>query len=334
MAEMEAVAERAPVRAEAPLTVAEPDAAAPSPFGQWLNESPAAHSLAQMRRALDVSPRVQAQTALQRVLNANPPHGRGVFQRVRLNLRGNGTISGISNWPRRPTSNVSGSQGQHLTAYVSFTDMILSNVRDKTVEEAADELIDILDRMQEFPGGDHWYRQYGTAIETNKALLQQAANDDDAATVGSVINNILSLRNKMPDTAIATREQTWGHGESRTSGSLEVLETILRQNAGALPNTYDEDTEAEAALYNMWRLLDYQPTGNASDQAFQRTENRVLRHVMQMRLSYPAVFGWLTARGSWLMPYLEENRDDAGMPLTDLTDVEMDDVTEYVHENL
>ena len=204
----------------------------------------------------------------------------------------------------------------------------------RRVAEAAEALIGVLDDMRELPGGEFWYGQYGASVETNKALLQQAANDDDAARVGSVINNILSLRNKMPDTAIATREQTWGHGKSRTSGSLEVLENILRQNAGALPDDYDEDTEADAALFNMWRLLDYQPTSNASDQAFQRTENRVLRHVMQMRLSYPSVFEWLTARGSWLMPYLEENRTDAGMPLSDLTDVEMDGVTEYVHDNL
>lgn len=307
-----------------PRTAVPPDA-----LGASLNEGSAATSLAQLRRTLDRSPRVQTQLALQRALN-----GRGVFQLARLNLRQNGTISGISNWPRRPTSNVSGSQGQHLTAYVSFTDMILSNVRDKTVAEAAEALIGVLDDMRELPGGEFWYGQYGASVETNKALLQQAANDDDAARVGSVINNILSLRNKMPDTAIATREQTWGHGESRTSGSLEVLENILRQNAGALPDDYDEDTEADAALFNMWRLLDYQPTSNASDQAFQRTENRVLRHIMQMRLSYPSVFEWLTARGSWLMPYLEENRTDAGMPLSDLTDVEMDGVIEYVHDNL
>jgi hypothetical protein len=317
-----------PTRIEAP-SPAEPAAAPDGGLRLALNDSPAAQSLMQMRQALGVSPRVQANVALQRALN-----GRGVFQLARLNLRRNGTISGISNWPRRPSSNVSGSQGQHLTAYVSFTDMILSNVRDKTVAGAAAALVGVLDDMRELPGGDYWYRQYGGAVQTNKALLQQAAIDDDAATVGTVINNILSLRNKMPDTAIATREQTWGHGESRTSGSLEVLENILRQNAGALPDTYDEDTEADAALYNMWRLLDYQPTGNGSDQAFGQTQNRVLRHVMQMRLSYPAVFGWLTARGSWLMPYLEENRDEEGMPLTDITDVEMDDVTDYVHDNL
>jgi hypothetical protein len=334
---------RSPVQTKPLLTTGEQTAAPPDAVGLSMKNAPAATSLVPLRRALDHSPRVQAQFALQRMLNqgANVAAGplrqstRNVFQLARLNLRkADGTISGVSDWPHRPSSNVSRGQGQHLTAYASYTDMILSHVRDRTVVQAAKALIDVLGWMQQLPGGDYWYGQYGDTVEINKQLLQQAAKDDDAGLVGGVIDNILSLRNKMPDTAIGTSEQTWGHGEAKTSGSLETLESILRQNGGALPTGYDDQTEAAAALFNMWRLLDYQPTSGASQQAFDKTKDRVLRHVMQMRLSYPQVFTWLSNRGSWLMPYIKAHRTDDKMPLSNLNNTEIEQITKYVHGGL
>lgn len=319
-------------------------ATAPPAVDASVAHNPAATALGSLQRALDHSPRVQAQLTLQRMLNRRagaaaapvPQSGRPVAQLAKLNLRANGTISGVSQWPKRPSSNVSGKQGQHLTAYVAFTDMILSQVRDRTVPEAADALSDVLDSLQALPGGDTWYKTYKAYIDTAQQELTDAGANNDAKEVGRLINDILSLRNKMPDTAIATRERTWGHGESKTSGSLEVLENLLRQNGGTLPAQYDDDEEADAALANMWRLLDYQPKSGGSAAAMERTQNRVLRHVQQMRLSYPEVFSWLTARGagSWLMPYIEDHRDDNGMPLTDLDDMEIDEVKDFVHQNL
>ena len=284
--------------------------------------------LAQMRHALNTSPRVRATAAIQRKLNGD------IAQLAKLNLRNNGTISGVSSWPHRPPSNVSGKQGQHLTAYVAFQDMILSHVRDRTPKQAANALIGLLGDMAKLPGGEYWLKQYGNIVDINVNLLTDAAKDNDDKMVGGVIDNILGLRNVMPDTALGTKEKTPGHGEAGTSGSLEVLETVLRQNGGNLPNTYDANDEANAALFNMWRLLDYQPSSGASEESFEKTKMRVLRHVMQMRLSYPQVFNWLTGRGAWLMPYLKNNRTDDGMPLSYLDNGEIDEITTYVHKNL
>lgn len=291
----------------------------------------AADTLAQLRQTIHRSPVVQAQFALQRMLNARGPD---VVQLAKLNLRNNGTISGVSKFPKRPSSNVSGSQGQHLTAYVSYEQMILSHVRDRTVPQAANALIDVLDRIAELPGGAYWYQQYGDTVEINKQLLKDAAKNDDAATVGDVIDNILSLRNKMPDTAIATAEQTWGHGEAKSAGNLEALEDILRTSGGTLPQQYDAKIESNAALQNMWRLLDYQPPTNASTAGYEKTKKRVLTHVKQMRLSFPQVFSWLSLIGAWLMPYIKTHRGDTGMPLSELDNTEIDDITKHVHGNL
>ena len=226
------------LRARSAVTQRAPSDAPADTLTRSLNEGAAVQSLTQLRDALDRRTRpCKAQFALQRVLNRGGRGRPGILQLARLNVRrdGSNTISGVSAWPHRPASNVRGSQGQHLTAYVAFTDMILSRVRDRTVPEAANELIDLLDRMSELLGGDQWNRTYGATVEENKQLLRDAARNNNADTVGGVIDNILALRNVMPDTALATAEQTPGHGEAGTSGSLEVLETILRQADGVLP---------------------------------------------------------------------------------------------------
>ena len=48
-----------------------------------------------------------------------------------------------------------------------------------------------------------------------------------------------------------------------------------------------------------------------------------------MRLSYPSTFDWLSERGSRLLTYIKDNRTEAGMPLADLSDGEIDDITSY-----
>ena len=320
------------LRARSAVTQREPSDAPSDTLARSLNEGAAVQSLAQLRAALDGSPRLQGQAVLQRALNAAAPSGPGVLQLARLNVRrdGSNTISGVSAWPHRPASNVRGSQGQHLTAYVAFTDMILSRVRDRTVPEAANALIDLLDRMSELLGGEQWNRTYGATVEENKRLLRGAARDNNADVVGGVIDNILALRNVMPDTAIATAERTWGHGEAGTSGSLEVLESALRTDT-EWPQAWGTDNEvANQAMFNMWRLLDYQPPSNASETQFNKTKNRVYRHLVQMRLSYPSTFDWLSERGDRLLTYIKENRDEDGMPLTDLSDGEIDDITSFI----
>jgi hypothetical protein len=303
-----------------------------------LNGAARVRNLMAMQRMLDASPRMRSQRALQLALNRRA--GEPVIQRARLNLRQNGTISGVSDFPSRPGSNVrrrgkkgGTQQGQHITAYVSFEDMILSHVRDRTVSEAANALIEACNAIERLPGAEYMHADIKSQIEDQRGFLTEAAQQDDAKTVGVVINNILKLRNMLPDTALGTAEKSLGHGEAKESGGLEVLETALR-TGGPFKQEWGntDDAVADDALKKMWRLLDYHPPTGTSDAAFAKTKRRVLRHVLQMKLSYPATFAWLSNRGSALMPYLKANRRNAGMPLSQLTDNEIDRLRQYVIE--
>jgi hypothetical protein len=293
-----------------------------------LHGSARVRNLMAMQRALDASSHVQSQRALQRMLNARA--GRPAIQLAKLNLRAKDKkISGVK-FRSRPTSNVTKGQGQHLTAFVAFQDMILSHVRDKTVAEAANALIEVLNTIQHLPGAENLHASIGGKFDINRELLARAAKSGNAAHVGTIIDNILSLRNKLPDTALSTAEKTPGHGEAKTSGILEVLETALRKGLPFRPSWGSAGQVADQALASMWRLLDYQPPGGAGEKSFAKTKQRVLRHVLQMELSYPATFAWLSARGSYLMPYLKANRRKTGMPLSRLADGEMDTLVDHV----
>lgn len=268
------------------------------------------------------------------------PHlTRPVVQRARLNVRPNGTISGVSQFPRRPPSNLS-RQGQHLTAYVAFEDTILSHVRDRTPAQAAEQLILVANQFKELPfmaDINQWNRHVHESLDHIIEQLQTAlARDpqDDAhlrVVVGNQIDELLAQRNRVPHTAI-NEPDTTGHGESSNAGALETMETALRTaRAGAYGAA-----EATQAVRQMWSLLDYDPPEPAAESnQLVMVEKRVLTHLKSMRLAYPHLFNWLTEQGSdyWLMRYLRSHRDDVNC-LNRLSGERLQDIENYVHERL
>lgn len=265
------------------------------------------------------------------------PHlTRPVVQRARLNVRTNGTISGVSQFPRRPPSNLS-RQGQHLTAYVVFEDTILSQVRDRTPAQAAEQLIWVAGQFKELPfmvdinqRNRHVHESLDYIIEQLRAALAGDHQDDAhiRAVVGNQIDDLLAQRNRVPHTAI-NESGTFGHGESGNAGALETMETALR-NARA--GSYGA-AEATQAVRQMWALFDYDPPEPAAESNQLATiEKRVLTHLKSMQLAYPHLFKWLTEQGSeyWLMRYLRSHRDDVNC-LNRLSDERLEDIESYAH---
>lgn len=268
------------------------------------------------------------------------PHLTGpVVQRARLNVRPNGTISGVSQFPRRPPSNLS-RQGQHLTAYVAFEDTILSHVRDRTPEEAANQLIFVARQFKELPfmadvgqWNLHVHQSLDYIIEQLQTELARDPRDDARlrVVVGNQIDDLLTQRNRVPHTAI-NEPGTSGHGEAGNAGALETMETALRTERA---DSYGAQ-EATQAVKQMWTLFDYDPPEPAAESSQLVTiEKRVLTHLKSMRLAYPHLFNWLTEQGSnyWLMRYLRGHRGDVNC-LNRLSDERLQDIEEYAHERL
>lgn len=260
-------------------------------------------------------------------------------QRARLNIRPNGTISGVSGFPSRPPSNLRGKQGQHLTAYVAFEDTILSHVRDRTPEQAAQALIGVAEQFKALPfmvpknpQNGYLHQYFDSIIAELTAELQQ--NPPDVAslrsTIGYQIDELLKARNQIPSTAISELG-TKGHGEATVAGGLETMETALRTGKAG---SYG-DAEAEQAVSQMWQLLDYDPPEPDTPEKLELVQRRVLTHVTSMRLAYPEVFAWLTnyRMDYWLMPYLRAHRSTF-TSLGRLSDKTLKSIQEYVHSNL
>jgi hypothetical protein len=264
-----------------------------------------------------------------------------LVQRAKLNIRASsspqaGTISGVSGFPHRPPSNL-GSQGQHLTAYVAFVDTILSNVRDRTPVDAARQLIWVATEFKKLPAMasvGQWNKHIHASLDLIVQRLDAAIKSGDpgvaAATVGAEIDQLLSERNRVPGTAIGEKD-TIGHGESKTAGALEVMETALRtKQAGGYGAA-----EAEQAVQELWRLLDYDPPDPDDKVKLETVSKRVLTHLMSMRLAYPQVWQWLSSGPSkfWMIPYLRANRKLV-TALGRLTDPVLGEIQNQVHAAL
>ncbi|MTV50219.1 hypothetical protein GJ688_14680 [Heliobacillus mobilis] len=280
-------------------------------------------------KALQFVPQLK-QPVIQNQMDFAQTQKKEIVQCAKLNLRKeNKTISGVSNFPSRPTSNLSGTQGQHLTAYVTFEDMILNNVRDKDVPGAAAALVEILNNISELPGMKLKSAQYLIPyIKSTISTLK--TNADDAEKIGECIDTILSIRNKVPGTA--ERGTGGGHGESKYSGELVELETVLQRKEWK--KSWDEDRVEQQCLYSMWRLLDYDPSEPKDEDDFENIATKTLTHFLTLRMAYPATFEWLTQRKSYLFTYLEANRDTSGMPFPRLKPKTVDLLRDYVHPKL
>lgn len=266
---------------------------------------------------------------------ARPSPSAAPIQRARFNIRRDGakagTISGVSQWPKRPTSNLRGMQGQHLTAFVVFQDMIISNVADRTPKEAAKSLIGVLDSFYALPGMQQRNVDYlKEAIQQAKDTLSQA--DGDPAIIGGVIDDILSIRNKVPGTA--ERGVGGGHGEAKNAGTAEAVERLLRRGKPDEELGDDQEAIAKDVCYAMWRLLDYDPKEPDSEAKTQDIVNKLLTHFLTLRVAYPLTFQWLTDIDCWLFPYLAKNRDKPGMPLSQIPNKTLEKLAQEVYKGL
>ncbi|MDQ4145445.1 MAG: hypothetical protein M3198_17230 [Actinomycetota bacterium] len=204
-------------------------------------------------------------------------------------------------------------------------DMILAHVKDRTVEEAASELIGVLETILELPGMKNKPHHLVNPIGVNIQLLTDYA--DDARIVGDVIDNILQIRNNVPGTA--ERGTGGGHGEAKHSGILETLESALRRDEW--PQVWDENIVEDQARYAMWRLLDYDPPMSEDMEVI---SEKVLTHFLSLRMAYPNTFEWLTDRESYLFTYLQAHRGDAGMPLPRVSANQVEHLIGVVHAAL
>jgi hypothetical protein len=308
------LAARAALLGHRPDRVAAEPASAPSP-----SPGPAKPILQEKGKPIPEEGEPQGAMGFLRRL-ATSPHD---LQLVRLNLRNDGTISGVSAWPDRGPSNVRG-QGQHLTAYVSFEDMILSHVRDRTPEQAAEALVALLKDFYVLPGMKAPQAKYlRDGVENAAQRLRDAKGD--AKEIGAVADEILRIRNQVPGTAVTG--EGGGHGEAKDSGRLEVIETALRKDAWN--PAWDKKVAVGESQFSMWRLLDYDPPPGAD---LGEIAKRVGTHFLSMRMSYPQVFAWLSAKQeTWLFTYLKANRKGAGIPLGRLADATIDALQPLVH---
>jgi len=308
--------------------------------GQELIAHELTHVVQQNGGAVQRSPSTPQQNQIQSIVGGAKVRST-IVQRVTLNIRPTtganpGTISGVSNWTNRPPSNLS-IQGQHLTAYVTFKQTILSRVRDRTPTQAAAELYQVVQEIRMLPymnPPSQWNNHIHQSLNGIEQRLNQAATLPDqrqaARDVGYLIDAILTERNRVPSTAI-NEPGTVGHGEAGHAGSLEVMENTIRKG---MAGGYGAP-QAQQAVEEMWSLFDYDPPNPTTAKALLEIQRRVLTHVMSMRTAFPHVFAWLTAKSPkyWLMPYLRANRGAIGA-LQRLTDGYLQSVEDYVHDNL
>lgn len=295
-------------------------------LGQLGNHASIQHQQMPQEEELQMSSMVQQHPATETLSTSV---GDRVIQRAKLNIRKDGTISGVSKFRSRPTSNIRGSQGQHLTAYVVFEDMIVNRVTDRTVGEAAAELVKVLEEISELPGMKLKSAEYlELPLMTNIELLK--GDDITAQGIGIVIDNILSIRNKVPGTA--ERGTGGGHGEAEHSGIIQEVEKALRTNKWK--ESWNEDIVSNQVRYRVWRLLDYDPTNPTSQEDKITIANKIVTHYKSIMSAYPLTNKWLNEREDYFQTYLEGHRDDIEMPLKQLDSSNLEEVFNLVASEL
>ncbi|WP_204034149.1 hypothetical protein [Micromonospora qiuiae] len=244
-----------------------------------------------------------------------------------------GTISGVSGLRNRPPSNLHGSQGQHLTAYVVFEDAIRSAVVGRTPQDAATALIAYLTELRALPGMTTPSARYlDPYLDAAEASLVAAENANASAArdiVGAQIDEILTIRNHVPGTA--QRGVGGGHGEGNSAGIVREVERNRRAGAD-FPSTWGtDDAIADQVRHMMWRLLDYDPPPTATP----KTVTAVLiTHYRSLWSAYPYTFDWLTAKNRLLRKYLIDHHGEPGLPLRRWTVADLKPIFDDVHAGL
>ncbi|MEH1973460.1 MAG: DUF4157 domain-containing protein [Nostoc sp.] len=298
--------------------------------GQELLAHELTHVMQQNGGAVQRSPlppqQLSQHTAIETKLSSEGDH---VIQRAKLNIRDDGTISGVSKFPNRPSSNLRGSQGQHLTAYVVFEDMISNRVTDRTVAEAAAELVKVLEEISELPGMKLQSASYlKSPMTINIELLKN--HKTTAEQIGKVIDNILSIRNNVPGTA--ERGTGGGKGEAKHAGTITEVEKALRNDKWN--KSWNNDIVSDQVRYGVWKLLDYDPKNPTSEEEIATIANKIITHYKSIVSAYPLTDRWLNEREDYFKTYLDAHRDDVGMPLRQVKASNLETIFNFVNQGL
>jgi hypothetical protein len=238
----------------------------------------------------------------------------GSYARLNIRKGGNPTISGISNWPPRPVSNVRGKQGHHLTAFVMFEDAMLAAVKDKPLAGAVADISVYLRHIRNLPGMRRGRVQHiNNAIDANLQILGN--NAIAPAEVSQVIVNTLAIRNQVPGSA-ENRPTGGGRDEAGSSLILRTIGQELLTGNGVLPAIFNPVTVADQARLAIWHLLDWDPDPSTAHQA---VADHIVTHFRDMELAYHPVPDWLAANRYLLFDYLIAHRQGPAMPLKQLS---------------
>lgn len=247
----------------------------------------------------------------------------GVVQLARVNIRkSDQTITGVSAFPSRPSSNARGGQGHHRTAYVVFEDTIVSKVRGRTLAEAAASLQGYLEEILLLPGMKSAAYLEAPLKECWKAL-------NDPKNVNAVIDEILAIRNQVP--GVAEKGKGAPNDEAGSSLILRTVDHALQDDAWN--NRWDPKVVSMQCREAVWKLFAYDPPHADNDKKVQKIANHVTTFIRSIISAYPHVEAWLYGRGDTFQAYLENHRYTHGFPLQRLTKGELTAVFNVVNKN-
>ena len=207
------------------------------------------------------------------------------LQRLTLSVAatGHGTaarVTSVTYDSSRTPGNIAGHQGDHTTAFVTFTSMVRNTVMGLTVAQATTALRDLVDEVMRFPGAAVKVRNteylFAKADDVRTQIGAVADKDDLAAVMRSVVE----LRNELGLSSRLSSTSTGGHGEAGNNALVEECDDRFRRGE-KLRYT------AGQIVMSMWQLLDYHPQVGVKDDVIVAT---VAQHLYSMAVTYPHVF--------------------------------------------
>ena len=170
---------------------------------------------------------------------------------VKTTVGGALTATGDGHRPRGSLSG--GDQGDHTTAYVTFEHQMINAIYGKTPEAAWNDLVTTHYNITTFAG--YAESQKWLITQSDKILSDNQKVDATKVTAKDVetyANNILTIRNRMAYTSLATKGgSTGGQNEATHAGGLQAEEVVLRQGKKKRYSKND-------IMTSMMRALDHQ----------------------------------------------------------------------------
>ena len=205
-----------------------------------------------------------------------------------------GTVS--YNDHARPGGNISGHAGDHTTAYVTYKTMVRNAIYGKTLPEANAALIELTDQIMSLPGAARKVRNTEYLFNLYDAIQHDITKVKNKATLETVIESILSLRNQLDFSAYKNYTSTGGHGESGSNAVLYECNNRLR--AGGPRCRYD----AKTIVAELWNLFDFTPTSSVS---VAEASAVIAQHIFSMQMTYPDLFAAVETTGEDHIPDLD-----------------------------